>query len=124
MNHQTAPVEVREHFAIPEARLAEAVKALATYPGVEEGMIVSTCNRVEMVARTTGSAADLQGFLRELYGFDPELYRKYLYEHHAARGGAPRLPRGFQPGFHDCGRAADSGPSEGSLRHGARGGRG
>ena len=46
VNHQTAPVEVREQFAIPEARLAEAVKSLAAYPGIEEGMIVSTCNRV------------------------------------------------------------------------------
>src|ERR1019366_5341433 len=81
VNHQTAPVEVREQFAISEARLPEAGKSLATYPGVEEGMIVSTCNRVEMVARTTNGSADLQGFLRQFYGFDPEPYRKYLYEH-------------------------------------------
>ena len=81
VNHQTAPVEVREQFAIPEARLAEAVKSLAAYPGIEEGMIVSTCNRVEMLARTTNGSADLQGFLRQLYGFDPEPYRKYLYEY-------------------------------------------
>ncbi len=82
VNHQTAPVEVREQFAISEARLPEAVKSLATYPGIEEGMIVSTCNRVEMLARTTNGSADMQGFLRQFYGFDPEPYRKYLYEHH------------------------------------------
>ena len=61
VNHQTAPVEVREQFAIPEARLPEATKCLATHPGVEEAMIVSTCNRVEMVARTTNGTADLIG---------------------------------------------------------------
>ncbi len=82
VNHQTAPVEVREQFAISEARLPEAVKALATYPGIEEGMIVSTCNRVEVLARTTNGSTDMQGFLRQFYGFDPEPYRKYLYEHH------------------------------------------
>jgi glutamyl-tRNA reductase len=82
VNHQTAPVEVREQFAIPEGRLPEAVKCLASYPGIEEGMIVSTCNRVEVLARTTNGSADLQGFLRQFYGFDPEPYRKYLYEHH------------------------------------------
>ncbi len=82
VNHQTAPVEVREQFAISEARLPEAVKSLATYPGVEEGMIVSTCNRVEMLARTTNGSADMHGFLRQFYGFDPEPYRKYLYEHY------------------------------------------
>ena len=83
VNHQTAPVEVREQFAISEARLPEAMKSLATYPGIEEGMIVSTCNRVEMLARTTNGSADLQGFLRQFYGFDPGPYRKYLYEHHS-----------------------------------------
>jgi glutamyl-tRNA reductase len=81
VNHQTAPVEVRERFAIPEARLAEAAKSLATYPGIEEGMIVSTCNRVELLARTVNGTADLHGFVRQFYGFDPGPYRQYLYEH-------------------------------------------
>jgi len=81
VNHRTAPVEVREQFAIPEARLPEAVKELASYPGVEEGMIVSTCNRVEMLARTTNGTADLNGFLKQLYGFDPTPYREHLYEY-------------------------------------------
>jgi len=81
VNHRTAPVEVREQFAIPEARLPEAVKELASYPGVEEGLIVSTCNRVELLARTTNGTADLNGFLRQLYGFDPTPYREHLYEY-------------------------------------------
>ncbi len=81
VNHRTAPVEVREQFAIPEARLPEAVKELATYPGVEEGLIVSTCNRVELLARTTNGTADLNGFLQQLYGFDPAPYREHLYEY-------------------------------------------
>src|SRR5215472_8167763 len=80
VNHQTAPVEVREQFAIPEARLPEAVKQLANHPGVEEAMIVSTCNRVELLARTTNGSTDLTGFVRQFYGFDPELFRPHLYE--------------------------------------------
>ena len=84
VNHQTAPVEVRERFAIAEARLPEATKSLAAYPGIEEGMIVSTCNRVELLARTVNGTADLMGFVRDFYGFDPEPYRKYLYEHREA----------------------------------------
>ena len=64
VNHQTAPVEVRERFAIPEERLPEAMKMLASYPGVEEGMIVSTCNRVEMLARSMNGTADMRGFVR------------------------------------------------------------
>ena len=61
VNHQTAPVEVREQFAISEARLPEAVKSLATYPGVEEAMIVSTCNRVELLARTVNGTPICRG---------------------------------------------------------------
>ena len=80
VNHKTAPVEVRERFAIPESRLPEATKMLASYPGIEEGMIVSTCNRVEMMARSVNGNADMRGFLKQLYGFDPEHYRKFLYE--------------------------------------------
>jgi glutamyl-tRNA reductase len=81
VNHQTAPVEVREQFAIPEARLPEAVKTLVSQPDIEEAMIVSTCNRVEVVARAKDANADLQGCLQNLYGFDPQPYRKYLYEY-------------------------------------------
>ena len=81
VNHQTAPVDVREQFAISEARLPEATKSLAQYPGVEEAMIVSTCNRVELLARTVNGTADLQGFMQQFYGFDPQPYRKYLYEY-------------------------------------------
>src|SRR5450432_816323 len=81
VNHQTAPVEVREQFAISEARLPEAVKCLASQAGIEEAMIVSTCNRVELVARANGSNVDLQACLQKLYGFDPQPFRKYLYEY-------------------------------------------
>ena len=81
VNHQTAPVEVREQFAIPEARLPEAVKSLADHPGIEEAMIVSTCNRVELVARAADGDADVYSCLQKLYGFDPQPYRKYLYEY-------------------------------------------
>jgi len=81
VNHRTAPVEVREQFAIPEARLPEAVRSLASHPGVEEAMIVSTCNRVEILARTADDAAGLDGFFRDFYGIDLAPYRKYLYEY-------------------------------------------
>ncbi len=82
VNHRTAPVEVREQFAIPEARLPEAVKALTSCPGVEEGMIVSTCNRVEILARTNDGHVDLDEFFREFYGVNPEPFRQHLYEFH------------------------------------------
>src|ERR1700689_2830243 len=81
VNHKTAPVEVRERFAIPESRLPEATRMLANYPGIEEGMIVSTCNRVEMLARSTNGRADLRSFLQDLYQLEIGPYEPFLYEY-------------------------------------------
>jgi len=50
LSHKTAPVEVREKLAIPESRIGEALARLCSYPGVKEGMLLSTCNRVEVYA--------------------------------------------------------------------------
>ncbi|MES2392978.1 MAG: glutamyl-tRNA reductase [Acidobacteriota bacterium] len=49
VNHTTAPIEVRERLAIPSARLADATRMLAGQPGVREALILSTCNRVELL---------------------------------------------------------------------------
>ena len=80
VNHQTAPVEVREQFAISEARLPEAVKILASQPGIEEAMIVSTCNRVEFIANMKNGTGDLREFLREYFEADMTQFETHLYE--------------------------------------------
>jgi len=80
VNHRSAPLEVRERFAIPESRLPEAVQRLLRYPGVEEGMIVSTCNRVELLVRATNGSVDLRDFVGEYFKVDPKEYEKYLYD--------------------------------------------
>jgi glutamyl-tRNA reductase len=49
VNHTTAPIEIRERLAIPAARLADATRTLAHQPGVREALILSTCNRVELL---------------------------------------------------------------------------
>jgi glutamyl-tRNA reductase len=50
LSHKTAPVEIREKLAVPESRLGEALNRLCSYPGIKEGMLLSTCNRVEVYA--------------------------------------------------------------------------
>src|SRR5690348_10664111 len=47
LSHQTATVSVRERFAVPDARLPEALQRLRQVPGVAEAVILSTCNRTE-----------------------------------------------------------------------------
>ena len=50
LSHKTAPVEIREKLAIPESRMGEALLRLCSYQGVKEGLLLSTCNRVEVYA--------------------------------------------------------------------------
>src|SRR5258708_28451259 len=80
VNHKTAPVEVRERLAIPESRLPEACKRLAEHPAVSEGMIVSTCNRVEFIATMKNGSGDLREFLREYFATDLGEFESHLYE--------------------------------------------
>jgi glutamyl-tRNA reductase len=70
LNHQTAPVEVREKLAFPAERQAEALADLAAQPGVAEAVLVSTCNRTEVYCRTD----------------DPQVARRWL-EGQAERSG-------------------------------------
>jgi glutamyl-tRNA reductase len=82
VNHKTAPVEVRERLAIPDSRLPEALKRLAEHPGVHEGLILSTCNRVEVLTQTKNGIVDLRRFLRDYFQVNPAEYEAHLYEYH------------------------------------------
>ena len=54
INHQSAPLEIREKLAFPAERQAGALADLAAQAGIEEVVLVSTCNRTEVYL----SAAD------------------------------------------------------------------
>jgi glutamyl-tRNA reductase len=79
VNHNSAPLDVRERLAISEARLPDAIQTLVKQPGVEEGMVLSTCNRVELLT-SSREAADLRGFLRSYFGISPDALRSHIYE--------------------------------------------
>ncbi len=81
VNHKTAPIEVRERIAISREDLPETTRALAGIPGVTECMIVSTCNRVEILASIESSSPGLTDFLHRHFGLDPALLAPHLYEH-------------------------------------------
>src|SRR4051812_6476294 len=78
VNHESAPVAVREGLAISETQLPDATRRLAQFPGIAEGLIVSTCNRVEFLARTHNGTADLRGFVAEWFGCDPARFAPHL----------------------------------------------
>ncbi len=81
VNHKTAPVELREQLAISAERLGEATRALHQFPGVSEAMVLSTCNRVELLACHEESSLDLLGFLREFLRVDITQVRPHVYEY-------------------------------------------
>jgi len=80
VNHKTAPVEVREKFNIPESKIPEALRHLQAHPGVDGGIILCTCNRVEILAQTTNGSADLRTFLGRHFQLDTNLFSEHLYE--------------------------------------------
>ncbi len=50
LNHRTAQVSIREQFALTEEAAAEALYQLKKEPVIQEVLILSTCNRVELYA--------------------------------------------------------------------------
>jgi glutamyl-tRNA reductase len=67
LSYQTASVEIRERFAVADSALPEALRRLRAIEGVEEGLIVSTCNRTEFYV--AGGVAQLPParFFQEFY---------------------------------------------------------
>ncbi|MFQ5596965.1 MAG: glutamyl-tRNA reductase [Nitrospiria bacterium] len=84
LNHRTASVEIRERLSVSEDKMGEALSQLTSDPNIEEGVILSTCNRVEICAVSKepqkGFEA-IQGFLAKpdsdlsIETLEPCLYR-------------------------------------------------
>lgn len=66
LNHRTAPVEVRERFAVAATKLGEAAREIAAIEGVDEGVVISTCNRTEFYFVTGEAAGTLNRVERNL----------------------------------------------------------
>jgi glutamyl-tRNA reductase len=82
LNHRTAPVEVRERLAFEDKSLPDALDDLKRRPGLLEGMILSTCNRVE-VAVAADEQADVESavenFLADSKRVERAWVTPYLY---------------------------------------------
>ena len=63
LNHKTAPVELREKLAFPSDTIEEPLRRVTSIPQVSEGLILSTCNRVEVLAvvRDVGEGIEESG---------------------------------------------------------------
>jgi glutamyl-tRNA reductase len=79
LNHKTAPIDLRERLAISREALPEATQALLAEPGVKEAMILSTCNRVELLVSHNDTAPHLPEFLAEHFSVDLNALEPHLY---------------------------------------------
>ncbi|MFT3735790.1 MAG: glutamyl-tRNA reductase [Rhodocyclaceae bacterium] len=52
LNHQTAPIAIRERLAFQPERLPQALEELVAQPRIAEAAIISTCNRTEIYCAT------------------------------------------------------------------------
>lgn len=95
INHTTAPVEVREKLAFDQSRLPDFLAELRAQPGLQETMILSTCNRVEIAVTAEDSCDPLDSvaaFLARARQVDSQWVRQFLY-HHSDRAAIKHLFR-------------------------------
>jgi glutamyl-tRNA reductase len=84
VNHKSAPVEVRERLAFDENSLPEALLELKRRPGFCEGLILSTCNRVEIALTCEDGAASgvaVDQFLADTRHVARDWVTPYLYRY-------------------------------------------
>jgi glutamyl-tRNA reductase len=72
LNHTTAPVEVREQVVFAGDQIGRALVRLREIDGIEEAVLLSTCNRTEFYVITSDSGRDaLRNWLHEEGNLDP-----------------------------------------------------
>jgi glutamyl-tRNA reductase len=84
INHRAAPVEVREKVAFKVEMVRPALERLRSELGLREGVILSTCNRVEIYAAFEQEGVPLESlaaFLEQFHGLPEGQMVPYLYSH-------------------------------------------
>ena len=86
VNHKTAPIEVRELLAFSDESCSEGLRALVDGEIVREGLIVSTCNRVEVITATARGQLEqgvdrIADFLSQSKSLSRESFSPHLYQH-------------------------------------------
>lgn len=77
LNHQTAPLSIREKLAFAAACLPEAVRNLARSKAATEAVILSTCNRTELYC--VGDSEEIIRWLADYHSLPIEEISPYLY---------------------------------------------
>ncbi len=82
INHQTAPVDIREKVAFAPDAMGKALVELQDLAAVNETVIVSTCNRTEIYCDTSSDSGEaISNWLSSYHGMSSEALSPYLYQH-------------------------------------------
>jgi glutamyl-tRNA reductase len=82
INHQTAPVDIREKVAFAPDAMGKALVELQDLAAVNETVIVSTCNRTEIYCDTSSDSGEaISNWLSSYHGMSSEALSPYLYLH-------------------------------------------
>ncbi len=82
INHQTAPIEIRERFTFPPSQLEQAYTELKS-DSVEGLVILNTCNRTELYATARDiekGQEHLRSFLASISGLPSQQLEQYVYQ--------------------------------------------
>ncbi|MBW3898714.1 glutamyl-tRNA reductase [Neisseria meningitidis] len=77
LNHQTAPLSIREKLAFAAAALPKAVRNLVRSNAATEAVILSTCNRTELYC--VGDSEEIIRWLADYHSLPIEEISPYLY---------------------------------------------
>ncbi|MBT8035983.1 MAG: glutamyl-tRNA reductase [Verrucomicrobiae bacterium] len=80
LNHETAPVEVREHFAVPAEQLGSRAKEITALSTIAESVVLSTCNRMEIYIAAEDRQMGLEILQSHLAEGRDDQEMQYLYQ--------------------------------------------
>src|SRR2546423_1730863 len=96
ISHKTAPVELREQLAVKQSAIVDLAFVLKCFGHLDEIVLLSTCNRVEIYGTTRQATAHIKSLLQLLCAeprdLDPHIY---LYEGAAAARHLLRVAAGL-----------------------------
>ncbi len=82
LNHKTAPIDIRERLTFGPDIIVAALRSLSERPGIDEAVILSTCNRTELYCAHTRSGREaICAWLGEFHGLELETISPFLYSH-------------------------------------------
>lgn len=80
INHKTAPVDIREKVAFSPDSLVDALESLGKTHGVDESVIVSTCNRTEIYVKGENQESEvIAQWLSQFHGVDDSALKQNSY---------------------------------------------